>query len=89
MFVKISIMDQVLNALKCVNCRQILSIPILLPCGHAICQSHTQVGDEHIICGECGCRHLNKGFVVVEAFSKMIEVQLNKFDFGQQHKVMR
>ena len=79
-------MDQVLNALKCVNCRDILSTPVILPCGHTICKYHTEVDDEQIICGECGSRHLNKGFIVVQAVSKMIEVQLNNFDFGEQHK---
>lgn len=79
-------MDLVLNALKCVDCREFLSMPVNLPCGHMICQSHTQVTDEQIICSQCGIRHQNKEFKVNEAVAVLIQAQLCKFDFGQQHK---
>lgn len=78
-------MDRILNALKCVNCREILSSPVILPCSHTICHSHTQVSDEHIICANCGSRHANNGFIVNQAVSDMISAQLNKLDFGHQH----
>ena len=83
---KICKMDQVLDALKCVNCRNTLSSPILLPCGHMICQFHTQVTDEQILCVECETYCPNKDFVVAKAVSKMIDAQLNNIDFGQQHR---
>lgn len=79
-------MDKILNALKCVNCRDTLSSPICLPCGHLICQSHTMKNDEHIICGKCGTRHQNKEFEVVEAVLDLISAQLTKINFGHQHK---
>ena len=79
-------MDKVINSLKCVNCRDILSIPVILPCGHTICQSHAQVTDEQIICAKCGSRHQIKEFIVNEAVSELISAELIKFDFGQQHK---
>ena len=71
-------MDQVLNALKCGNCMVILSMPVFLQCGHTICQSHTQVDDEEIICAKCGSRHSNTGFKVNEAMVDMLKAQLSK-----------
>lgn len=80
-------MQKILNALKCANCRNILSSPVTLPCGHTICQEHTRVADEHIICLECGCRHENKGeFAANKALTDMIEAQLSSFDFGPRYK---
>lgn len=79
-------MDRVFNALKCVNCREILSTPVILPCGHTICQKHTQVDDDKVICSECGIQHENKGFVVSKSVTEMINAQLAALDFGPQHK---
>ena len=79
-------MDQILSALKCVNCRDTLSKPVLLPCGHTICQIHTEIAEAQIICFKCGCRHFNTGFIINEAVSDMIKAQLYNFDFGHQHK---
>ena len=79
-------MDQVLEAFKCVNCRKTLSTLVFLPCGHMICQHHTQVVDEKILCAECESYFPNKDFVVAKAVSNMIAAQLSNFDFGQQHK---
>lgn len=79
-------MDKVLNALKCSNCRSILTSPVTLPCGHTICQSHTRVSDENIICSECESSHANKNFAVNQALANMIEAQLSSFDFGPKYK---
>lgn len=78
-------MDKVINALKCFHCRDILSKPVTLPCGHTICQSHTQETNEEIICAKCGSRHPNKEFKVNEAFADLINAQLCMLDFGHQH----
>ena len=79
-------MEKVLNALKCVNCREILSAPVFLPCGHMICQQHTQVNNEKVVCLKCGIHHPNKEFVVIEGVADMIEARLADLDFGNQHK---
>ena len=79
-------MDTVLNALKCANCREILSQPVTLPCGHSICKSHTEVDQQQVICSKCGIQHSNTGFVFSEALSELITIKLNKFDYGNQHK---
>lgn len=78
-------MDSILNALKCVNCRETLSMPVLLPCGHMICQRHTQVSETQIVCSECGVHHANKEFTVARALLQMIQAKLPSVDFGRQH----
>ena len=82
-------MDKVLKALKCFNCREILSNPVLLSCGHMICQKDTQFDDDKVLCSECGIDHENKCFVVVKGFADLIEANLASFDFGTQHKQTR
>lgn len=79
-------MDKIRNALKCVNCRETLISPVVLPCGHMICQSHTQSANDQLICSECGTYFPNKGFVVIKAFSDIIESELTDLDFGNYHK---
>lgn len=79
-------MDKVIDALKCVECREILSAPIFLPCGHMICKKHTQSWSEHVLCAKCGIHHPNREFVVIEGVANMIEAKLSDFDFGEQHK---
>lgn len=79
-------MNKVLNALKCVNCREVLSNPVILSCGHTVCQKHTQIDDDKVVCSECGIQHENKGFIVNKSMAEMIDAQLAAFDFGHQHK---
>ena len=83
-------MDQVLNSLKCANCRNILLEPVVLPCGDTICKSHIieVQADEHIICSQCGSRHsIKEGgeFVVIKALANMIQAQLSSLNFGPHH----
>lgn len=78
-------MDKIRNALKCVNCKETLSTPILLPCGHMICQSHADETQEQIICEKCGTKHRNREFAVAKAVSEMIEAQLDSLDFGDHY----
>lgn len=76
-------MDKVLNALKCVNCREILSNPVMIPCGHTICEKHTQINENKIVCLECGIQH---EIVLNKSVAEMINAQLAAFDFGDRHK---
>lgn len=80
-------MDQVIDSLKCVNCKQILSNPVLLPCEHLICKSHTETAEKQIVCLDCGEAHSNNGFLKVKAVEKMIKARLYAFDFGANHKL--
>jgi hypothetical protein len=33
-------MEAILNLIKCVECKSVLNTPVLLRCGHSICQEH-------------------------------------------------
>lgn len=79
-------MEKISSALKCVNCKQILSGPVFLPCGHMICQKHTQIGDDKIVCLECGLEHPNREFVIAKAVSDIIEAKLATLEFGPKHR---
>lgn len=85
-------MDVIQSALKCVNCRELLSQPITLPCGHTICLRHTSAETPRdskkttIMCLKCKTSHPNRGFVVSEIISDMIRVQLSSLDFGGIHR---
>lgn len=82
-------MDKISTSLKCVFCTEILLKPVTLPCGHSICQKHTETNNERITCAQCGSNHLNKGFCVSEALEKIIASQLASLDFGNVHKEAR
>lgn len=78
-------MDKISNAIKCVNCLEVLSTPVLLPCGHSICKKHTETNNHQIICAQCGMYHPNKGFIVQTALSEIISSQIGSMDFGEEH----
>lgn len=81
-------MNIILNTLKCKNCLEILSQPVLLPCGHYICKSHTQIEkQEQVTCLKCGTAHSSKeSFFVSNDLSDLIAAQLASLDFGTNHK---
>lgn len=78
-------MEKIISSLKCVNCKQVLSTPVVLPCSHLICKSHTETTDQLITCLECGATHTTKEYMHVKAVEDMINAQLASFDFGQNH----
>lgn len=79
-------MNEILNALKCCNCQQILSNPILLPCSHAICRIHADGSNEasnknQVRCKKCFALHLippNGKFTRVEVLDEIIEAEIDK-----------
>lgn len=82
-------MDQILIALKCVNCSSTLTAPTVLPCGHSICNKHLTNNDDKIKCGKCGIEHSKSssiGFPQVEALAMIIDSDLSNLDFGTIHK---
>lgn len=82
-------MDQILKALKCVNCKQTLKKPVVLPCSHMICKSHTETGNKQVICLDCGATHSNNEIVFVKAVEDMINAKLASFEFGASHAAAR
>lgn len=71
-------MDKVLCGLKCENYGEILLAPVLLPCGHMICQQHTQLAEDQVMCSEWGIHHPNRDFVLVKRVADMIEAKLDR-----------
>lgn len=78
-------MNKIIEALKCVECRKTLSMPVFLPCGHMICQSHTTEDRKQITCSDCQKQFPNKEFTVAKAVLEILEANLTSFDFGKQH----
>lgn len=79
-------MDKLLSAIKCPECLQTLSMPVLLPCGHVICQSHTKNKQDQVIaCASCGQSHHQKEFIVIKPLSDIIEAKIDTLDFGKTH----
>lgn len=79
-------MNSIQKNLSCVNCKQILSTPVLLPCSHLVCERHTGKHGSDVVCGECNSIHVNRGqFSVCQAVENMIKSQVTKIDFGPEH----
>lgn len=79
-------MDKVQEAIKCAKCREVLSVPIILPCGHSICKKHTETDEEQILCEQCFIWHPNKGFFENKALQKIIASHIASMDLGNVHK---
>lgn len=82
-------MNKISSAIKCENCKQILKSPVSLPCGHTICQKHTTDNTKSFaICITCEIEHEipeNGGFPVNLAINRIIESEIDTFDFGKEH----
>src|SRR5579883_1831048 len=67
------------DILKCSHCQSLLIRPVLLPCGHLICQEHTEKLN-HVNCQACNVRHkvlaAANSFAPVQAVEKIIEREL-------------
>lgn len=88
-------MDKILKALKCANCNQILSSPVILPCHHSICKRHVMTEQSEtptttIRCCKCGEDHRipekSGEFPVSEALAEILAANVDKLDFGTVHK---
>ena len=78
-------MNRIQAAIKCPNCSKVLSTPVVLPCGHSICQEHTNVDQDTILCQKCGKSHRNRDLMVNESLMEMITAQIGSIDFGTVH----
>lgn len=87
-------MDVFLNAIKCVNCRNVLVSPVSLPCGCSICLAHTHdlKNTTTILCYKCEIDHPishsknNPTFRPQPALAEIIKLKIDQFDFGEEHK---
>lgn len=84
-------MNIILDAIRCVNCINVLNSPVLLPCGHSICKSHTHNTTELIYCYKCGVENAipNGNFPPNTALEQIINAQIGKLDFGDEYKLAK
>ena len=85
-------MENILKAIKCVNCNLILSTPILLPCTHSVCKKHVSSETKSIQCGKCGQEHKvpeSGQFPLNEPLNEIIEANIEALNFGKNHKEAR
>ena len=75
-------MNDILKALECSTCQQILNVPVLLPCTHSICKVHVdeaQTETDTIWCLKCDLKHqipIDVGFTRIEALQHIISTQI-------------
>ncbi len=81
-------MNKIPSIINCVNCRNVLTSPILLPCGHSVCKHHIDKDKtkQSCMCNQCGVRHSKCKFYPNKALSDLIDTQLGSIDFGQTYK---
>lgn len=80
-------MDKILKELTCSKCNQILSKPVLLPCGHSACQSHIKdLLDDKISCFQCGKSYQRQEFPLNQPLANLISAEIVSIDFGQEHR---
>ena len=82
-------MDRILNAIKCMICRETLETPLLMPCDHNVCKKHVLNQTNGVIrCGKCGVEHPipTNGFILNKALKEIIESGIADIDFGSVHK---
>jgi hypothetical protein len=83
-------MNMLSNAIKCVNCKNVLDSPVLLPCSHSICKKHVTDGNKGaaIFCNKCGLEHSipQNGFPIQEALAEIIQSQIGNINFGKDHQ---
>lgn len=82
-------MNKVTNAIKCIDCQQILQQPVLIPCGHTICNHHASRSGSSYTCPICRVEYFPSveggGFPPNKALETMVS-EIPALDFGQDHK---
>jgi hypothetical protein len=84
-------MDVFFNSIKCIDCKHVLNSPVLLPCGHSICQDHVTShggsrGEYH--CLECDTIHAipSGGFIRNMALQSMLNANIQRVKFSQEYE---
>ena len=82
-------MNVILNAIKCAICREIIELPVILPCSCNICKKHvSSQNEDDIRCKKCGVKHQipTNGFQANNVLQEIIEAEIAKLDFGSFYK---
>jgi hypothetical protein len=86
-------MNKVSNAIRCVNCRNVMDSPVFLPCGCSICEKHTRDAsinkETSLLCCKCEIEHEvptnGRSFPPNAALAEIIDAQLGNLTFGHEH----
>jgi hypothetical protein len=79
-------MNKISSIINCVNCRNVLSSPMILPCGHSVCKSHIDETSQSCECNQCGILHSEYRFYSNKALSDLIASQFHSLNFGETYK---
>lgn len=78
---------------KCKLCNQTFQTPVILPCGHTVCQKHEtdekKNNHEMINCPACNKDHIipETGFYLNSLAQALIDYGFEDLDLGPEHKV--
>lgn len=81
-------MEIIQNSIKCFECKQTLTGPVLLPCGESICERHVrEAKDGEMLCGGCGEKHTvpASGFPRNKGLENIIKTQIDRLNLGAEH----
>jgi hypothetical protein len=85
-------MDKISDAIKCVNCRNVLHSPVILPCGCSVCKKHVELrielNEPTILCCPCEIDHplpTNGEFPTNTGLAKIVDAKISALDFGKVH----
>ena len=86
-------MDLLGESIKCTTCKEILKLPVSLPCGHSICKRHVNNAGEENMTNQIHCPKCNEffeipinGFPRNRAVEDLLEKNITKIDLGEEHK---
>src|SRR5579883_3032935 len=89
-FIKLR-MNEISNAIKCMNCKSVLKSPVILPCKHSICKHHVSESFNNgstIVCIRCGSEHVvenEAAFLDNEALDDIVNAEIGELSFGKVH----
>lgn len=81
-----------IDMIKCPICKEILNLPVMLPCGHTICKNHVDKATENketkIMCNLCNEFYVipTSGFVTNRVLNSLLENETKMVYFGNNIK---
>ena len=82
-------MNLISDLIKCAICKEILKMPVVLPCGHSICERHTS---EENMTHQIYCQQCNEFFYMpINGFPKnrlvegLLEKNIERIDLGEEY----
>jgi chromosome segregation ATPase len=81
-------MEAILDSIKCTECKHVLDSPILLHCGHSICDYHVKPGAKDFHCSVCDIVHVvpRSGFSRNLALESQLKAKIQNARFCPQYE---